>query len=210
MRLPCPQSQHPGVSPWGDPPGAHPPQPSPLVPTRGPPCTQAQRSWPCGQRTHPSLSAGNAAWLPPPHSRPRRSRSPSHQLPLSPAAGWAPVPGSGATRAPHPSSMTRGGGGFPGLRREGPPKSHGPPSRHSGSPPAPGQGARGPGYLSVTDGTGRKSLVQVTSGGGEPWASQSRVTSSPALAMTLRGSSASCEPFTRILGSAVGRSTQGL
>lgn len=68
----------------------------------------------------------------------------------------------------------------------------------------------GSGYLSVTEGTGWRSLVQVTSGGGEPWASQSRVTSSPALAVTLRGSSASRDPFPRILGLAVGGSTRGL
>lgn len=65
------------------------------------------------------------------------------------------------------------------------------------------------GYLSVVGGTGRESLVQVTNGGGEPWASQSRVTSSPALAVILRGSSASCDPLTRILGWAVGGNTQG-
>lgn len=59
-------------------------------------------------------------------------------------------------------------------------------------------------------GTGRESLVQVISGGGEPWASQSKVTSSPTLAVTLRGLSAPCDPFTRILGSAVGGSMWGL
>lgn len=57
-------------------------------------------------------------------------------------------------------------------------------------------------------GTGRKSLVQVTNGGGEPWASQSKVTSSPALAVTLRGWSVSCETFVWILGLAVGGNRQ--
>jgi hypothetical protein len=56
---------------------------------------------------------------------------------------------------------------------------------------------------------GRESLVHVTRGGGEPWASQARVTSSPAFAVTLRVASASCDPFTLILGLAVGESKQG-
>lgn len=63
------------------------------------------------------------------------------------------------------------------------------------------------GYLSVTGSAGRESFIQVTSGGGDPWASQSRVTSSPALAVMLRGLSVSWEPFTWILGLAVGGSS---
>lgn len=63
------------------------------------------------------------------------------------------------------------------------------------------------GYLSVTGSAGRESFIQVTNGGGDPWASQSRVTSSPALAVMLRGLSVSWEPFTWILGLAVGGSS---
>lgn len=92
--------------------------------------------------THPSPSAGTAFSLPPPRSRPRRSRSLSHQLPPSAAAGWAPVRGPG-TRVHHPSSMTLGAGGCPGLHRGGPPGSPGPLPRHSGTPRAPGLGALG-------------------------------------------------------------------
>lgn len=55
--------------------------------------------------------------------------------------------------------------------------------------------------------TGCESFVQVTSGGGEPWASQSRVTSSPVLTTTRRGASASWDSFLPIWGLAVaGRS----
>lgn len=108
---------------------------------RGPETLARGRGGWGGQMTHPSLSAGNASWLPPPRSRPHRSRCPSLQLPLSPAAGWAPVQGSGATRAPHPSSTTLGAEGFPGPHRGGPPRSHGRPPRHSGTLPAPRQGA---------------------------------------------------------------------
>lgn len=62
------------------------------------------------------------------------------------------------------------------------------------------------GYLSVTGDTEQESLVQVINGGGVPWASQSRVISSPALAVTLRGLSVSCDLFTWNLGPAVGGS----
>lgn len=101
----------------------------------------AQKSWHWGQATHPSPSAESASWLPPPRSWPRRSRSPRPPLPLPPAAGQAHAPGSGATMVPHPSPMTRRAGGFPGLHRGGTPGSHGPLPRHSGTRPAPGQGA---------------------------------------------------------------------
>lgn len=116
------------------------PPPAPPTPRPARP-SLAQGCWRWGQMTHPSQSAGNASVLPPPRSRPRRSRSPSPQLPPSPAADPAPVQDSGGTGAPHPSSMTLGAGGCPGLHRGGPPGSHGPLPHCSGTPPAPGQGA---------------------------------------------------------------------
>lgn len=121
-------------------PGHSPPSKSSTVPPQRHPSPPGPRELVWGQMTHPSLSAENASSLPLPRSWPRKSRSPSPQLLLSPASGLAHVQGSGATRAPHSSSMTRGAGGCPGRHRGGPRGSHGPLPRHSGTPRAPGPG----------------------------------------------------------------------